>query len=83
MNVFYIYIYIYIRYRECWDLTIKNLGKELDISPSNVAKQQLGARLFHLLDQLSNQFDAMKPVTLIHGDYKISNVFVQPPKKVF
>ncbi|PRP85203.1 hormonally up-regulated neu tumor-associated kinase-like [Planoprotostelium fungivorum] len=67
-------------FMEAWCKAVVNFRKELNITEE---LETLGERLNERLSSLSKQFDRMEPKTLVHGDYKISNLFVPPEGGVY
>ena len=59
-----------------WMTAVDNYSPHLSISPS--ARQHLGRRLSDNLDLIQSQCSLMSPLTFLHGDYKISNLFLNP-----
>jgi Ecdysteroid kinase-like family len=61
--------------REAWRKMQKNFAADLpELSSEPLA--DLGDRLFGQLDLIMNRFETMQPVTLLHGDFKLSNLFI-------
>ena len=60
-------------FRKCWDMTVENFREELQISES---LENLGYVLESRLNEITILFNNLKPRTIIHGDYKISNIFI-------
>ncbi|CAF4870111.1 unnamed protein product [Rotaria sp. Silwood1] len=59
--------------RKAWDLTVQNFHHELQISESS---KNLGCELESRLNDISFVFNNLQPRTIIHGDYKIANIFI-------
>lgn len=61
--------------KAAWEKTLINFGNTLNLQKNNL--RNLGKRLEFRLNFISREFEAMAPRTLLHGDYKVSNVFVK------
>ena len=59
--------------QEAWDKVLQNFHGKF---PVNSSTKQLGKRLFEQLDKIQTMFNSLQPLTLCHGDYKVSNVFL-------
>ncbi|CAF3424344.1 unnamed protein product [Rotaria socialis] len=58
---------------KAWNLTVQNFHYELQISESS---NNLGFLLESRLNDIMLLFNNLQPRTIIHGDYKISNIFI-------
>jgi thiamine kinase-like enzyme len=59
---------------KAWPKALVNVGKELGVKGATAS---LGKKLAETLDWMNDEFEKMSPITQVHGDYKISNVFIQ------
>lgn len=62
-----------------WSNVLQTLGKELDLKN----KEEFGSRLYKNRDALNTVYDGGKCKTIVHGDYKISNIFVDKRRNQF
>jgi len=61
-----------------WEKVKQNFGNNLDFSG---ARADLGSRLYKNLHTILKRFDSMPRPTLIHGDFKITNLFIDSKKR--
>jgi thiamine kinase-like enzyme len=59
--------------RKAWNVTVENFYHELQISESS---KNFGSVLESRLNDITLVFDNLQPRTIIHGDYKMSNIFI-------
>ncbi|CAF1514018.1 unnamed protein product [Didymodactylos carnosus] len=59
--------------RKAWDHVFQYFHEDLQISESS---KSLGVRLEHRLDDIALIMSLLEPRTLIHGDFKITNIFI-------
>jgi Ser/Thr protein kinase RdoA (MazF antagonist) len=67
------------RIKEEWRRTMENFHDSLVFTSET---RKIGSRLHRNLDKIIAQFDAIPHKTLVHGDFKITNVFVDKAKYV-
>jgi len=68
------------RIKEEWRRTMENFHDSLVFTKES---RKIGSRLQRNLDKLIAQFVAIPHKTLVHGDFKVTNVFVDKAKYVF
>jgi len=61
-----------------WESVLKNFPNQFPISTYT---RQLGKKLFDKLEHIADLFNGLQPRTLVHGDYKVSNIFIDKSKK--
>eukprot|EP01117_Protostelium_nocturnum_P006855 TRINITY_DN2456_c1_g1_i1.p1 TRINITY_DN2456_c1_g1~~TRINITY_DN2456_c1_g1_i1.p1 ORF type:complete len:433 (+),score=108.93 TRINITY_DN2456_c1_g1_i1:293-1591(+) len=61
-----------------WERTVEHFSKELEMDQE---LKELGPKLYNKLAILNDRFEAIPRKTLVHGDFKISNLFVDHSKK--
>ncbi|MCP4454320.1 MAG: phosphotransferase, partial [Planctomycetes bacterium] len=61
------------RFPECWDKAVSGLGLDQHY-------ESLGRRLEPHLDKIRETVEAIPVRTMIHGDFKMTNVFVKPDR---
>lgn len=67
-----------VKIKSDWERTMTNFSTHLDFSGS---KADIGRRLDTHLRSILERFDKMPRSTLIHGDFKVTNLFVDPKKR--
>jgi len=60
--------------RVCWDKAMQHFANQLNLK--DTTRQNLGRSLEASLNLISEKFKEMDCNTLLHGDYKISNIFL-------
>jgi len=63
--------------KDAWSRVLKNFPEQVG---SSSYTKELGKLLYEKLDKIADLFNAMEPKTLVHGDYKVSNIFIDKSK---